>query len=174
MGVSGQRHAPAALYPRRKDPGTHWIGGWVGLRAGLDAGARRKILCPCRRSNLDHPIVQPVVRHYTAWTTAPPRHRTYVVKYFRLVFFNKESHCGEFVLEFLFILYKIFKCGLKTQDFPHFLGSKKLLEREGDINFLQFTEHIDQQNSGFDYPFQDFKYFESQMVLFNNSLKYGM
>jgi hypothetical protein len=67
MGVSGQRHAPAALYPRGKDPGTHWIGDWVGLRAGLDAGARRKILCPCRGSNLDHPIVQPVVRFYTAW-----------------------------------------------------------------------------------------------------------
>jgi hypothetical protein len=66
MGVSGQRHAPAALYPRGKDPGTHWIGGWVGLRVGLDAGARRKILCPCRGSNLDRPIVQPVVRHYTA------------------------------------------------------------------------------------------------------------
>jgi hypothetical protein len=67
MGVSGQRHAPAALYPREKNPpGTHWIGGWVGLRAGLDAGARGKILCPCRGSNLDRPIVQPVVRHYTA------------------------------------------------------------------------------------------------------------
>jgi hypothetical protein len=55
MGVSGQRHAPAALYPRGKDPGTHWIGGWVGPRAGLDAGARRKIICPCRGSNPDRP-----------------------------------------------------------------------------------------------------------------------
>jgi hypothetical protein len=39
--------------PRERTPGTHWKGGWVGLRAGLDAGARRKILCPCRGSNLD-------------------------------------------------------------------------------------------------------------------------
>jgi hypothetical protein len=61
MGVSGQRHALAALYPLGKDPGTHWIGSWVGPRAGLDAGARRKILCLCRGSNLDRPIVQPVV-----------------------------------------------------------------------------------------------------------------
>ena len=34
-GVRGQRHAPAALYPRER-PGTHCTGGWVGLRAGLD------------------------------------------------------------------------------------------------------------------------------------------
>jgi hypothetical protein len=27
MGVSGQRHAPAALYPRGKNPGTHWTRG---------------------------------------------------------------------------------------------------------------------------------------------------
>jgi hypothetical protein len=32
MGVSGQRHAPAALYLRGKDPGTHCTGSWVGPR----------------------------------------------------------------------------------------------------------------------------------------------
>jgi hypothetical protein len=36
--VSGQRHAPAALYPRERTPGTHCTGGWVGPRAGLDTG----------------------------------------------------------------------------------------------------------------------------------------
>ena len=34
-GVRGQRHAPAAPYPRERH-GTHFTGGWVGLRAGLD------------------------------------------------------------------------------------------------------------------------------------------
>jgi hypothetical protein len=29
-------------------PGTHWIGGCVRLRAGLDALEQRKIPCPCR------------------------------------------------------------------------------------------------------------------------------
>jgi hypothetical protein len=38
----------------------------VGSRAGLDTEDRGKILCPRRRSNLDRPVVQPVVRHYTA------------------------------------------------------------------------------------------------------------
>jgi hypothetical protein len=37
--------------------GAHWIGGWVGPRADLDAGARRKILCPCRGSNPDRPAL---------------------------------------------------------------------------------------------------------------------
>jgi hypothetical protein len=43
-GVSGQRHAQVALYPRGKDR----IGGWVGLRADLITEARGKILCLCR------------------------------------------------------------------------------------------------------------------------------
>jgi len=41
-GVSGQQHAPAALYPRQRH-GTHFTGGWVGPRAGLDG---RKISSP--------------------------------------------------------------------------------------------------------------------------------
>jgi hypothetical protein len=38
MGVSGQLHSMAALAP-----GTHWIGGWVGPRVGLNAVEKRKI-----------------------------------------------------------------------------------------------------------------------------------
>jgi hypothetical protein len=33
--VGDQRHAPAALLPGKR-PGTHYTGGWVGLRASLD------------------------------------------------------------------------------------------------------------------------------------------
>jgi hypothetical protein len=36
---------------RERAPGNHWIGGWVGPRAGLDAVAKRKIPIPCRGSN---------------------------------------------------------------------------------------------------------------------------
>jgi hypothetical protein len=39
MGVSGQRHAPAALCPGERTPGTHCAGGWLGPRAGLDTDA---------------------------------------------------------------------------------------------------------------------------------------
>jgi hypothetical protein len=34
-GVSGQQHAPTAIYPRER-PGTHCTGDWVGPRTGLD------------------------------------------------------------------------------------------------------------------------------------------
>jgi hypothetical protein len=36
MEVSGQLHAPATSPPGESSPPTHWIRGWVGLRAGLD------------------------------------------------------------------------------------------------------------------------------------------
>jgi hypothetical protein len=35
MGMGGQRHAPATLPPGKR-PGTHFLGGRVGPRAGLD------------------------------------------------------------------------------------------------------------------------------------------
>jgi hypothetical protein len=46
MGVSGQRHAPAAFYTRERTHGNNWIGGWVGLRAGLDTEATGKYPLP--------------------------------------------------------------------------------------------------------------------------------
>jgi hypothetical protein len=44
--VSGQIHVPAALLPGNGEraPGTHWIGGWVDPRAGMDDVERRKFL----------------------------------------------------------------------------------------------------------------------------------
>jgi hypothetical protein len=45
-GVSGQRHALAALSPGERTLSTHCIGGWVGPRAGLDTQPRGKILSP--------------------------------------------------------------------------------------------------------------------------------
>jgi hypothetical protein len=72
MGVSGQRHAPAALCPGERTPGTHCTGGWVDLRAGLDTEARGKIICPRQGSTPDRQVVQPVVRHYTAWANPAP------------------------------------------------------------------------------------------------------
>jgi hypothetical protein len=48
MGVSGQCHAQPHFTPRNRPPVSV---GCVGLRAGLDAEARGKILCFCQGSN---------------------------------------------------------------------------------------------------------------------------
>jgi hypothetical protein len=55
----GERSAsrPGRFTPRERAPGTHWVEGWVGPRAGLDtAVVKRKIPSPCRDSN--PPITQ--------------------------------------------------------------------------------------------------------------------
>jgi hypothetical protein len=39
--------------PRETDPGTKWIGGWVGPRAVLDAVVTRKIPTPARNRTLE-------------------------------------------------------------------------------------------------------------------------
>jgi hypothetical protein len=43
--MSGQDSRPGHFTPSEMDLGTHWIGGWVGLGAGLDVGAKRRFLC---------------------------------------------------------------------------------------------------------------------------------
>jgi hypothetical protein len=45
-----------ALYPREKTSGTHWIEGWMGLRAALDTQGRGKVVCLCRGSNPGPPV----------------------------------------------------------------------------------------------------------------------
>jgi hypothetical protein len=52
---SGSR--PRRFTTKERAPSTHWIGGWVGPRAGLDAVVREKIPSPCRE--MKHPIIRP-------------------------------------------------------------------------------------------------------------------
>jgi hypothetical protein len=66
----GQLHTPVALPPRKEPPGTHWIVGWVGPRAGLDLVMKRKIPCPCPDSNPDHPARSSALYHSA--NPAPP------------------------------------------------------------------------------------------------------
>jgi hypothetical protein len=58
MEVSGQLHAQAALCPGKRAPSTHWIGGWVGPRTGLDTVVKRNSKPPLR---LEPTIIQPAV-----------------------------------------------------------------------------------------------------------------
>jgi hypothetical protein len=52
LGTSASR--PGRFTPREGVTGAHLIGGWVGLRAGLDAVVRRKIPAPTRNPRLYH------------------------------------------------------------------------------------------------------------------------
>ena len=54
--MRGQRHAPAALYPRER-PGTYCTGGWVDPRAGLDKCGKSR-----PPPGFDPRAVQPVVQ----------------------------------------------------------------------------------------------------------------
>jgi predicted amidophosphoribosyltransferase len=73
MGVSGQRHAPAALLPPVP---IVQEAGWAPEPVWTQR-LEKKILCPRRGSNLDRPVVQPVVRHYTAWANPAPENSLY-------------------------------------------------------------------------------------------------
>jgi hypothetical protein len=42
---------PRYFAPRERSPGTDWLGGWVGPRAGLDTVVKIKIPSLCRDSN---------------------------------------------------------------------------------------------------------------------------
>jgi hypothetical protein len=66
MGVSGQRHAPAALLPPGKGPQVP-IGQEAGWAPEPVWTQRLQVKSSARAggSNPDRQIVQPVVRHYT-------------------------------------------------------------------------------------------------------------
>jgi len=74
MGVRGQRHAPAALYPRER-PGTHCTGGWVGPWAGLDRCGKSR-----PPPGFDPRTVQPVASRYTDYATRPTEYNEYNTK----------------------------------------------------------------------------------------------
>jgi hypothetical protein len=56
---------PGRITPRERAPGTHWIRGWVGLRAVLDAVVKRRTSSPRRELNTRTPIVQSVAQRHT-------------------------------------------------------------------------------------------------------------
>jgi hypothetical protein len=63
---------PGRFTTKKRDLGTHWIGGWVSPRAVLDAVVKRKIPSPRWESNPRTPIVQPVAQRYTDWAITYP------------------------------------------------------------------------------------------------------
>jgi hypothetical protein len=62
---AGQR--PASR-PSRFTTGTHWIGGWVGPRTGVEDVENWDNSWPYRDSNSDSSVVQPAASRYTDYT----------------------------------------------------------------------------------------------------------
>jgi hypothetical protein len=62
---------PGSFTPGERAPGIHWIGGWVGPRAGLDDVEKRKFF-NLRDSNSDPSVVQPVASRYTDYSIPAP------------------------------------------------------------------------------------------------------
>jgi hypothetical protein len=55
---------PGRFTPGERAPGTHWIGGWVGSRAGLDDVDKRRLLT-LAGLNSDPSVDQLVASYYT-------------------------------------------------------------------------------------------------------------
>jgi hypothetical protein len=72
--VGGEQSAsrPGRFTPGERATVTHWIGGWVGLRTGLDDMKKRKFR-PYRDSNSDSSAVQPVASHYVYRAIMSPK-----------------------------------------------------------------------------------------------------
>jgi hypothetical protein len=66
MGVSGKRHAPAALFSPGEGPPVPIVqeAGWAPDPVWTQR-LEGKSFRLCRGSNLDRPVVQSVARHYT-------------------------------------------------------------------------------------------------------------
>jgi hypothetical protein len=107
MGVSDQRHAPAALYPRGKSPRYPLDTRLVGPRAGLDAEARRKILCLCRGS--DSILTElPLLLLFVIGTSKLKKQWDYIT--FVLFAFHQQEVCKE-------------KLNISTSPFIHACGT---------------------------------------------------
>jgi hypothetical protein len=78
-----------ALPPGRGPPGTHWTGGWVDPRAGLDNEARGKILSPLRGIEPRSPG-RPVRSQTLYWLSYPGSHLLRYGLYITLLF-NRSS-----------------------------------------------------------------------------------
>jgi hypothetical protein len=78
MGVSGQRHAPAALLPPRKGPPVPIVqeAGWAPEPVWTQR-LEEKSFAPAGDRT---PIAQSIVRHHTAWATLTPVTKQYESK----------------------------------------------------------------------------------------------
>ena len=74
MKVSSQLHAPPTLL-LEKNPVTHWKGGWVAPRTGLDNFGEEKIACLSQDLNPEPSTPQD--SHYIDYAIPSPNRKTW-------------------------------------------------------------------------------------------------
>jgi hypothetical protein len=106
---------PGRFTPRERAPGTHWIGGWVGPRAVVDAMVKRKIPSPRRESNPRTPIVQPVASALYRLSYHGSSHPIYLISILILSYLRLGLRISLFPLGFAtrtFCTFVVFPCAL--------------------------------------------------------------
>jgi hypothetical protein len=80
----------ASLTPAEGAPGTHWLGGWVGPRTGLDDLERRKILI--LRGLEPRPLVRPLHSQLLYQLHYPSSSRNIQCSFCRLIKTSRASY----------------------------------------------------------------------------------
>jgi hypothetical protein len=83
---------PGRFTHRKRAPGTHWIGGWLGPRASLETVMKRKIPSSRRESNRRTPIVQLVDQPYTDWAITALGVREWIRKHTNIIITASSSN----------------------------------------------------------------------------------
>jgi hypothetical protein len=71
VGGEWSASRPCRFTPGERAPDSHWIGGWVGPRAGLDDVEKRTFLT-LRGSNSDPSVIQSEANRYTDYAIPLP------------------------------------------------------------------------------------------------------
>jgi hypothetical protein len=74
VGGEWSASRPGRFTPGEIAPSTHWTGGWVGPRAGLDDVEKRNSW-PYQDSNSDPSTDQPIASRYTDWAIPAPKEK---------------------------------------------------------------------------------------------------
>jgi hypothetical protein len=72
VGGEWSASRPGRFTPGERAPSTHWIGGWVDLRTGLN-DVEKENSFPHQDSNSDPSAIQPVASHYSDYAILAPQ-----------------------------------------------------------------------------------------------------
>ena len=96
------------LYPPGISHRSHWMGGWVGLTAGLsDLEKKRKISCPCLYSKSESYIILTTLSllfvcvHICTWSRRPVQHMTPLVLPPNSTFFLKDNNYACYTIQLM-------------------------------------------------------------------------